>query len=333
MISKIIPLSQIADLIAIEPRPILHSLIKNFDVDFYKNFKHFAGKPDLAHMTNEEALSHFLIRGKIEGRAYNKWLYSFIDPEFYLTKYPELKLKTVQEAVRHWMYVGAFEKLVPNHVTQDLIDADIHLFQMGKVASKSIEASLVQAGYRKLIPHLHWADELAISYQDSVYDYAEIINYDISKPRTFITGVRDPVERVISGYFESLGKSQVRNNISDEVPHQKLASDISKITEWFDHGYFSKINIYDYPFDKELGYSIIKKGNITIFLYRLDSMKECWTPLSKVTGFKLRPHFVNRSSRKEYGPKLNLLLKNKKLIRNLFEISKETKYVRHFFKK
>ena len=58
MISKIIPLSQIADLIAIEPRPILHSLIKNFDVDFYKNFEHCGGKSDLAHMTNEEALIH-----------------------------------------------------------------------------------------------------------------------------------------------------------------------------------------------------------------------------------------------------------------------------------
>ena len=331
MISKIIPLSVLSSILEISPRATTHALIKNFDVDFYKNFKHCEGKSDLAHMTNEEALIHFLARGRLEGRAYNKWLYSFIDPEFYLTKYPELKLKTVQEAVRHWMYVGAFEKLVPNHVTQDLIDADIHLFQMGKVASKSIEASLVQAGYRKLIPHLHWADELAISYEDSVYDYAEIINYDISKPRTFITGVRDPVERVISGYFESLGKSQVQNNISDEVLHQKLASDISKITEWFDHGYFSKINIYDYPFDKELGYSIIKKGNITIFLYRLDSMNECWTRLSKLTGLKLRPHFVNRSSSKQYGPKMNLLLKNKKLIRNLKEISSGARYTKHFF--
>lgn len=331
MISKIIPLSQLSDLVPIEPHPILHSLIKLFDADFYKSFKHCEGKSDLGHMTNEEALIHFLRRGKIEGRAYNKWIHSFIDPEFYLTKYPELKLKTVQDIVRHWMYVGAFQKLVPNQVTQDLIDADIHLFNMGKVGSKSIEASLIKAGYKKLIPHLHWPDHLAISYEHSIYDYAEIINYDTSKPRTFISGVRDPVERVISGYFQSLGESQSQNNISDEVLHQKLASDISKITEWFDHGYFSKINIYDYPFDKELGYLIIKKGNITIFLYRLDSMNECWTRLSKLTGLKLRPHFVNRSSTKQYGPKMDLLLKNKKLIRNLKEISSGARYTKHFF--
>jgi hypothetical protein len=120
-------------------------LLKHFDVDFYKNFEHHEGKSDLAHMTNEEALIHFLRRGKLEGRAYNKWLYSFIDPAFYVTRYPEVKLESVQDVVRHWMYIGAFQKLVPNQVTQDLIDADIHLFNMGKVGSKSIEAALVHA--------------------------------------------------------------------------------------------------------------------------------------------------------------------------------------------
>ena len=333
MISKIIPLSQIADLIAIEPRPILHSLIKNFDVDFYKNFEHFGGKSDLAHMTNEEALIHFLRRGKLEGRVYNKWLYSFIDPEFYTKRYPELKLKTVQDIVRHWMYIGAFQKLIPNQQTQDLIDADIHLFNMGKVGSKSIEASLEKAGYKKLIPHLHWPDHLAFSYQHSIYDYAEIINYDTSKPRTFISGVRDPVERVISGYFQASGKSQSQNNILYEVIQQKLASDISKITGWFDHGYFSNIDIYDYPSDKKSGYSIIKKNNITIFLYRLDCIKKCWKPLSALTGLNLGQKFENISTSKEYAQKLQSLLANKKLTESLREISTDSKFMKHFFPK
>jgi hypothetical protein len=130
MISKICPLSEISENIAIEPLPTLHALIKHFDVDFYKNFEHHEGKSDLAHMTNEEALIHFLRRGKLEGRAYSKWFYSFIDPAFYIKRYPELKLESVQDVVRHWMYIGAFQKLVPNQVTQDLIDADIHLFNM-----------------------------------------------------------------------------------------------------------------------------------------------------------------------------------------------------------
>jgi len=333
MISKICPLSEISKLIAIEPRPTLHALIKHFDVDFYKNFEHHEGKSDLAHMTNEEALIHFLRRGKLEGRAYNKWLYSFIDPAFYVTRYPELKLESVQDVVRHWMYIGAFQKLVPNQITQDLIDADIHLFNMGKVGSKSIAASLKEAGYKKLIPHLHWPDNLAFSYEHSFYDYAEIINYDTSKPLTFISGVRDPVERVISGYFQSLGESQAQKDISDEVLQQKLTSDISKITGWFDHGYFSKIDIYDYPFDKKLGYSIIKKNNITIFLYRLDCIKKCWEPLSALTGLNLGEKYENISSSKECAPKLKSFLANKKLARVLWENAIDSKYMKHFFPK
>jgi hypothetical protein len=101
MISKICPLSELSEFIAIEPRPTLHALIKHFDVDFYKNFEHYEEKSDLAYMKNEKALIHFLKRGKLEGRAYNKWLYSFIDPAFYVTRYPELKLKSVQDVVRH----------------------------------------------------------------------------------------------------------------------------------------------------------------------------------------------------------------------------------------
>jgi hypothetical protein len=332
MISKICPLSEISKNIAIEPRPTLHALIKHFDVDFYKNFEHHEEKePDLAHMTNEEALIHFLRRGKLEGRAYNKWLYSFIDPAFYVTRYPELKLESVQDVVRHWMYIGAFQKLVPNQVTQDLIDADIHLFNMGKVGSKSMEASLIKAGYKKLIPHLHWPDHLAFSYEHSIYDYAEIINYDTSKPRTFISGVRDPVERVISGYFQSRGESQSQNNISDEVLKQKLTSDISKITGWFDHGYFSKIDIYDYPFDKKLGYSIIKKNNITIFLYRLDCIKKSWKPLSALTGLYLETSYENKSSDKVYSEQLKALLSKKELVGSLKEVSRDSKYMEHFF--
>lgn len=334
MISKLIPISLISDLIAVEPRPTLHKLIKHFDVDFYKNFKHNEKKEsDLAYMTNEEALIHFLKRGKLEGRVYNKWLYSFIDPAFYVTRYPELKLKSVQDVVSHWMYIGAFQKLIPNQVTQDLIDADIHLYQMGKVASKSIGASLVNAGYKKLIPHLHWPDELAFSYQDSIYDYAEIINYDISKPRTFICGVRDPVERVISGYYQGLLSQNSRKEASEEELLKKLAFDVGKVIDWFNHKFFSDINIYHYPFDKKLGYSIIQKNNITIFLYRLDCLKNCWKPLSALTGLNLQPSFKNISSKKEYYKEMKEVQCNLNLKERLQEVATDSTYMKHFFLK
>jgi hypothetical protein len=331
MISKIIPLSQIQKLNLIESHPTIHALIKNFDVDFYRNFEHAAGKSDLGHLTNEQALMHLLERGRIEGRVYNKWMYSFIDPAFYVSRYPELRLKTNEEAVRHWMYIGAFKKMVPNQVTQDLIDADVHLFSMGKVASKSIEASIKGAGYKKLIPHLHWADQLAFSYEHSFFDYAEIINYDTSKPRIFISGVRDPAERVISGYFQSLENPKEQIDISDELFLQKLSADARKVVDWFDHKYFSDIDIYNYPFDKELGYSTIKKNNITIFLYRLDCMKKCWTEISALTGLNLKEQYENRSHDKNYKAKMKAMLSNKELTNSIRRQTAKSKYMEHFF--
>ena len=328
--SEFLPLSELSEHIAISPHPTLHGLIKHFDVDFYKNFKHFEGKSDLAHITNKEALVHFLRRGKIEGRAYNKWFYSFIDPAFYVTRYPELKLKTVQDIVRHWMYIGAIQKLVPNQVTQDLIDADIHLFNMAKVGSKSIEASLKAAGYKKLIPHLHWADDLAFSYEHSFYDYSEIINYDTSKPRTFISGVRDPAERVISGYFQS-GEYNKTKNISDKLLLQKLSANVTQVVDWFSHKYFSDIDIYSYPFDKKLGYSIIKKNNITVFLYRHDCLKKSWTEIGLLTGLNLQEKYENMSSDKIYKNQMKGVLSNQELIKSLRRIAAESKYMKHFF--
>lgn len=334
MISKLIPMSEISNLISLEPRPTLHGLIKHFDVNFYKNFKHNEKKEsDLKYMTNEEALIHFLRRGKLEGRVYSKWLYSFIDPAFYVTRYPELKLKSVEDVLRHWMYIGAFQKLIPNQLTQDLIDADIQLYQMGKVASKSIEASIVNAGYKKLIPHLHWPDQLAFSYQDSIYDYAEIINYDTSKPRTFICGVRDPAERVISGYFQSLSESNSSEEASRKELLKKLATDVGKVIDWFDHKFFSDINIYDYSFDKKLGYSIIQKNNITIFLYRLDCLKNCWKPLSALTGLNLQPSFKNNSGEKNYYKEMMEMQYNVNLKERLQEVATDSTYMKHFFLK
>jgi hypothetical protein len=90
-------------------------------------------------------LEHFVLQGWREGRAYSNFLYSFIDPVFYSEHYPELGFGPGRygEAVSHWMYYGAFENRIPNSVTQMLADADIYLFQMGKVASKAIEAAIL----------------------------------------------------------------------------------------------------------------------------------------------------------------------------------------------
>lgn len=88
------------------------------------------------------------------------------------------------------MYHGYYEKRVPNATTELMLDANVHLFQMGKVGLKSIEVSLLQAGHKRLIPHLHWADELIFTYSDCFYGYQEIIQLNAHRELLFISGVR-----------------------------------------------------------------------------------------------------------------------------------------------
>jgi hypothetical protein len=314
----------------------LHKWIKNFDVDFYKNHEHQAGIQDLKHLSNQEALIHFAERGYIESRIYNKFFYSYIDPKFYRNRYPELNLKSADEAIRHWMYFGVYEKRVPNSVTQQLRDANIHLFQMGKVGSKSIEMAMKNAGHKELIPHLHWANEIIFSYQNSYYDYDEIINYDKNKEILFISGLRDPIDRVFSGLFQSCGDPKsnetllpdLDGSLQDLLPRFTL--DVEKIINWFDHGFFSGIDVYEYPFDKKLGYSIIKKNNITILLYRFDSIEKCFDVVSELTKLNLLNNHANRSSNKK-----NILIKklymNNELYAELKKIVYNSRYWNHFF--
>jgi hypothetical protein len=176
--------------------PSLHHWLTHLDIAFYRDHQHSGGVADLKSLSDRDLYLHFLRRGYQEGRAYNRHFLAFLDPKDYAQRYPELSLRNEWEATRHWMYRGVFERRIPNKMTQDLIDADVHLFQMGKVGSKSIEKSLIQSGHRRLIPHLHWASEIVQTYTECFLPYDEVLNRDPHKELVFISGVRDPIERL-----------------------------------------------------------------------------------------------------------------------------------------
>ena len=64
--------------------------LRYFDLDFYRTHGHVNGKSDLAGLSDRELLSHFVRRGYIEGRPYNRYFHAFFDPFFYMAKYPDL---------------------------------------------------------------------------------------------------------------------------------------------------------------------------------------------------------------------------------------------------
>ena len=293
----------------IRPDPQSHRLalwLRYFDSEFYRTHPHCNGVPDLIDKTTPELYWHFVERGWREGRSFSRILHTFLDPAFYMQCYPHLNLANPADAVRHWMYEGHYEGRLPNLGTKKVMESDIHLFQFGKVGSRSIEGALYGAGYDKMVVHLHWASDLIATHSDCFYSYEEVVSSTAfrSRPLRFIAGVRDPIERAISGYFES---SYVRNsNYSVEetiaaITNTVLGDQMDLLLSWFDHQFFSRLDVYAYPFNKDAGYTVIEHDGVSLFLYRLKNLPDLARPISQFVGLELKLDRLNCSADKPYA--------------------------------
>lgn len=286
---------------------MLQLRLKYFDSEFYRTHIHCGEYPDLLNLSYYELITHFLHRGKIEGRSYNRYINSYIDGHFYKLKYPKLNLKSAADAVVHWNYFGVYQLKIPNSVTDEILNSEIHLFQMGKVGSKSIESALMTSGCKGIIPHLHFASDLFQIYPDCFYSYPEVVAMS-SNPIKFIAGVREPISRVYSGIIESIvdPKSSLTFEIINEKIHSKKAfeefifNQSTLVLDWFEHNFFSDIDVYSHPFDKKLGFGCCEGDRNTLFVYRLDKLSTLWNELSNFTGYQLNPTVANVIEDKSY---------------------------------
>lgn len=181
----------------------------------------------------------------------------------------------------------------------------IWLYQPGKVASVTIHQS-------NLLKTCHFHSlACAFNSNNSLTDTYKKILVEIKKrPIKIITGVREPISRDISAFFQGSEEGDwpimTNGNIwlylfSDYSKQGE--QDIDKLKEkicildkslnysfdflckeiienkadefsWFDYEIKSLfgLDIYKYPFDKEKGYSIIEQDNIKIFIYKYEKI-------------------------------------------------------------
>jgi hypothetical protein len=200
---------------------------------------------------------------------------------------------------------------------------------MGKVGTSSIisSANLEESA------HIHFLD-----FEKHLYNFTKWnsnksdLDKALFKRRTFVLGLifrirkkkvitifRDPYVRNISLVFEELiniikynGYSKhghknlyLYNSSSDLVDGiyiNHLRKEIPFV--WFRDEFeiTTKINIFDYPFDKEKGFSLIKKGNIEVLLLTLEKINLNEKVISEFINqpyFKLKHQ--NNSSKKWYS--------------------------------
>lgn len=95
---------------------------------------------------------------------------------------------------------------------------------------------------------------------------------------------------------------------------------------------YNHIDVYQYPFDKEKGYSIIQDGNMEIFIYQLEKLNDVSKELGEFLGIE-NMELINDNvgAEKWYAPAYKQALDELKISRDYFEYSYNSELVRHFY--
>lgn len=208
-------------------------------------------------------------------------------------------------------------------------DEIILIYQPGKVGSSSLYESLKRRG--KYVLHCHVLTGME-------YGEDNLCKLLSQKKVRIISLVREPVARQISVMWQNIANV---NRYSERVDFQEIERYYFK--EGFENDEFEwfpwqienvfGIDIYEYPFDKEKGYGIIRSGNIEILLMkaeRLSGLEEVIGSFLDMSEFVLEN--ANVSQKKLYRFAYQDFLKGFSLSEEkLKNIYFENRYIRFFY--
>jgi hypothetical protein len=181
----------------------------------------------------------------------------------------------------------------------------IVVYTAGKVGSSSIVASLNATGVSSCQPHFlrkEFYYKWNIGFpKESIDKCCDI--FRCSDKVKIITLVREPVSKDISRFFQDLdlfgrtlfiqpGDSFMNVATNFIVNKKPLYHHAWTQFEWFDIELKSVfgVDIYDHPFDREKGYSIIEQGNVEVLAMKLEKLNGLESVIGEFVGapdFKL----------------------------------------------
>lgn len=87
-----------------------------------------------------------------------------------------------------------------------------------------------------------------------------------------------------------------------------------------------------YPFDKEKGYTIIKEGNIEVFVYQLEKLNDVFLELSDWVGVPFEKMVnANKAEDKWVGESYKQACKEIEITQEYFDRCYNEPYVKHFY--
>lgn len=179
-------------------------------------------------------------------------------------------------------------------------DEMLLIYQPGKVGSRSLYWSLKD--YGKYVLHSHGLKG-AEQEEDTLQKLLE------QKSAKVISLVREPLARRISEMWQNIPSV---NRYSAEVDFAEIEQLYfhegfeCQEFQWFHRELESVlgINVYDYPFDKEKGYTIIQKNNIKLLLMKVEQLNTLEAVVGSfvgIPGFRLQNKNISKEKRYRFA--------------------------------
>ena len=250
-----------------------------------------------------------------------------------------------------------------NHLMELYENPDsILVYQPGKVGSSTIYNSLYSNGIPAI--HLHRLNYNAKLFPNCEKAYNKFLNkIKENNVIKIISGVREPIGRDISNFIHNLdgGRWYFYNfqypdlNVSFKKAIENYYIDVrdkerKKDFQWLDISYNNGIygqefewfteelegavgvDIYKFPFDREKGYTIIRQGNVEIFLYTLEKLNSNWDVLESFIGKPISRVNANIANEKKYSYLYREFLKQLSLDKEYVDFYfNGNERVRHFY--
>lgn len=221
-------------------------------------------------------------------------------------------------------------------------------YQMGKVASSAIANSIPGCYQIHSLngeePIKYFSSRYTGSLKGRIFQFfkwkmlsnkiKKIIRLRKDKKIKILVGVREPVSRSVSGFFQTLTHREKGIDICRCVDDYWAFSSHFSSLKWFDLEIKRELglDVYDYPFDVEKGFSVINHDGIEFFIYQQERLAELESSLGEflgLEGFELSKS--NSAEDKWLSGLYSEFSHNVKFPKSYLDVMYESKYYLHFY--
>lgn len=159
---------------------------------------------------------------------------------------------------------------------------------------------------------------------------------------TVVSAVRDPIERMISDFFQNLERytpdrrypAMGQYSAADYAKWFETEFDIFRSSDWFEEQFrdLFSLDLYATTFDQEKGFQIVRSDEVVGGIIRYDRIKDAASAyFLELLGADIELHRSNDSSAKVYADVYEDFKQRVRFDREALERLYEQEYVRHFY--